>query len=147
MGDYNALDLTKRRVMTHVFGNTATERFEAVLPVGAAADKTIDFARLPKNIEILDFYEQHPAGNSAATTANFGLAAVPGGATTYADPDYFLAAAALNAAGRNRWGNAAVAPVILDDDYFLRAVLAGVTSAGAAIKITCVLTYKFIGNL
>lgn len=147
MGTYNALDLTKRRVMEHVYGNACIELFEAVLPIGAAAAETIDFARLPKNIQILDFYERHPAGNSAATTANFGLASVPGGSTTLADEDYFLAAAALNAAGRNRWGNTAVGPVILDDDYFLRAVLAGTTSAGAAIKISCVLTYKFIGNL
>lgn len=147
MGTYNALDLTKRRVMAHVYGNLCAERFTASLPVGGAAAQTIDFARLPKGIEIVDFYETHDGANTAATTANFGLAAVPGGLTTLVDEDYFLAATDLNAAGRNRWGNTAVYPVILDDDYFLRAVLAGVTSAGAAMRIDVVLTYKFIGNL
>lgn len=147
MGTYNALDLTKRQCMAHTFGNANVEEFEVLLPTGAAAAQTIDFARLPANIRILDFYEIHDGGNSAATTADFGLAAVPGGPTTFVDQDYFLAAADLNAAGRNRWGNTAVYPVALDGDYFLRAVLGGVTTATAAMKIVCVLTYKVLGNL
>lgn len=147
MGTYNAYDLEKRAHMAHAFGNLCVAQARVTLPIGAAAAETIDFLRLKKNMRIIDFVESHDGSNSAATTANFGLAAVSGGLTTYVDADYFLAAADLNAAGRNRWGNTAVYPITLDDDYYLRAVLAGTTSAGAAMDIDVTVYYVYIGNI
>lgn len=147
MAQINALTLGKKHFMAASYGNVAAHYAKISVPVGAAIADTLDFMRIPKNVLILDFVEMHDGGNSAATTANFGLAAVPGGKTTQADADFFLAAADLNAAGRNRWGNAAVAPLITDDEYFLRAVLAGADTATAAMDIHVILYYEFLGNL
>jgi hypothetical protein len=147
MATFNALALSKRPTMQSAYGNLCVAYDKVSMPIGTAAGDTADVLRLPKNARILDFYESHDGGNSAATTANIGLAAVPGGPTTYVDADYFLAAADLNAAGRNRWGNTAVAPILLDGDYFVRIVIAGTTSATAAMDIHVVVLYEFLGNL
>lgn len=147
MAQINALTLNKKPFMQAAYGNLSVAYAKVTLPIGAAIADTCDIMRIPKNVLILDFYESHDGGNSAATTANFGLAQVPGGPTTYVDADYFLAAADLNAAGRNRWGNLAVGPIVTDGEYFLRAVLAGANTATAAMDVHVVLHYEFLGNL
>lgn len=147
MATFNVPGVDKNKVMAHTYGNRATAYAKLTLPIGAAAADTCDFIRLPKNVRILDFLEMHDGANSAATTANFGLKGVTGQSVVLDDADYFLAAADLNAAGRNRWGNTAVYPVVLDGEYYVRAVLAGVTTATAAMDIVVIVDYEFIGNL
>ena len=137
----------KTPMMAHVYGNLSVKYAEYSIAIGAAVADTIDFIRIPANVRILDFYETHNGGNTAATTANFGLAAVTGGPTTQVDADYFLAAADLNAAGRNRWGNTAVYPIVTDGEYYLRAVLAAADTTGAAMVVGVKLEYEFVGNL
>jgi hypothetical protein len=140
-------NVDKTPMMAHVYGNSSHKYVEYTLLIGAVATDTIDFIRVPANVRIVDFYETHDGQNSAATTANFGLAAVTGGPTTYVDADYFLASADLNAAGRNRWGNTAVYPIVTDGEYYVRAVLAGSTVATANMVIGVYLAYEFVGNL
>lgn len=147
MATFHSTGYEKRPMMKSQYGNLAVAYARVTMPIGSAAADFADFMIIPKDCRLLDFYETHDGGNSAATTGNFGLAAVTGGKTTYVDADYFLAAADLNAAGRNRWGNTAVYPIVTDDKYLLRLVLAGTTSAGAAMPIDVVLTYEFLGNL
>lgn len=147
MATFHASGYDKKPTMQSQYGNLSVAYARVTMPIGSAAADYADFMIIPKNARLLDFYETHDGGNSAATTGNFGLAAVPGGPTTQVDADYFLAAADLNAAGRNRWGNTAVYPIITDGKYYLRLVLAGVTSATAAMPIDVVLTYEFLGNL
>lgn len=142
----SVVGVDKLPIMAHVYGNLAHSKRKYSLLAGAAIADTIDFIRIPANVEIVDFFETHDGAITSATTANFGLAAVTGGPTTYVDADYFLAAADLNAAGRNRWGNTAVYSIITDGDYYLRAVLAGATVAGT-MSIEVNLFYRFIGNL
>lgn len=139
-------NVDKTPMMAHVYGNTSHKYVEYTMLIGAAVADTIDFIRVPAYIRIVDFYETHDGANTAATTANFGLAAVTGGPTTYVDADYFLAAADLNAAGRNRWGNTAVYPIVTDGEYYVRAVLAGANAAGANMKIGVYLKYEYVGN-
>lgn len=139
-------DVDKSPMMAHVYGNLSVKYVEYTIAIGAVIADTIDFIRIPKDVRILDFYETHDGANSAATTANFGLAAVTGGPTTYVDADYFLAAADLNAAGRNRWGNTAVYPIVTDGEYYLRAVLAGANTATAVMKVGVKLEYEYVGS-
>jgi hypothetical protein len=139
-------NVDKETMMAHVYGQTAHKYVEYTLLIGAAVADTIDFIRIPANVRIVDFYETHDGANTAATTANFGLAAVAGGPTAQVDADYFLAAADLNAAGRNRWGNTAVYPILTGGEYYVRAVLAGANAAGANMVIGVYLQYEFIGN-
>lgn len=146
MASLSVTGVDKAPMMAHVYGNCAVKRASYTLLIGAAIADTVDFIRIPADVEILDFYETHDGANTAATTANFGLAAVSGGPTTYVDADYFLAAADLNAAGRNRWGNTAVYPIVTDGEYYLRAVLAGANVAGANMRVDVVLTYQYRGN-
>jgi hypothetical protein len=147
MATFHTSGYDKKPTMQSAYGNLSVAYARATMPIGAAAADYADFMVIPKNARILDFYETHDGGNTAATTGNFGLAQFPGGPTTYVDADYFLAAADLNAAGRNRWGNVAVYPIVTDGKYLLRLVLAGTTSAGAAMPIDVVLLYEFMGNL
>lgn len=140
-------DVDKQKMMAHVYGNLSCKYVSYSMATGVTSSETIDFIRIPANVRILDFYETHDGQNTAATTADFGLAAVTGGPTTYADADYFLAAADLNAAGRNRWGNTAVYPIVTDGEYYLRADIGGTTSAGAAMVIGVYLAYEYVGNL
>lgn len=139
-------DVDKSPMMAHVYGNLSHKYVEYIIAIGAVVADTIDFIRVPKDIRIIDFYETHDGANSAATTANFGLAAVTGGPTTYVDADYFLAAADLNAAGRNRWGNTAVYPIVTDGEYYVRAVLAGANTATATMKVGVCLYYEYVGS-
>lgn len=147
MAQINSLTLGKVPFIRAAFGNVACAYAKVTLPVGSAVADTCDFLRIPKDVQILDFVEMHDGVNTAATTANFGLAAVPGGPTSQVDADYFLVAADLNAAGRNRWGNTSVAPIITDGEYFLRAVLAGANTATAAMDVHVLLYYIYLGNL
>lgn len=147
MAALSVSNVDKTPMMAHVYGNLSVKYAAYSVAVGAAVADTIDFIRVPANIRILDFYETHDGQNTAATTANFGLAAVTGGPTTYVDADYFLAAADLNAAGRNRWGNTAVYPIVTDGEYYVRAVLAGANTTGAAMVVGVKLEYEFVGNL
>lgn len=147
MATLNAANVDKDPNMAHVYGNLAYKYVEYTLLIGAAIADLVNFIRLPANVRIVDFYETHDGANTAATTANFGLAAVAGGPTTYVDNDYFLAAADLNAAGRNRWGNTAVYPIVTDGEYYVQAVLAGANVAGANMKVGVYVAYEFRGNL
>lgn len=147
MATLNVPNVDKTPMMAHVYGNMAVKHVSYAVQIGAAVADVINFLRIPANVKILDFYETHDGGNTAATTANFGLAAVTGGPTTYVSATYFLSAADLNAAGRNRWGNTAVYPITTDGEYYLQAVLAGANTATAIMKVDIVLSYQFIGNL
>ena len=147
MATLSVSGVDKTPMMAHVYGNKSVKRASYTIAIGAAVADVINFIRIPANVEILDLYETHDGANTAATTANFGLAAVTGGPTTYVDADYFLAAADLNAAGRNRWGNTAVYPIITDGEYYLQAVLAAAATTGAVMRVDVVLDYQFIGNL
>jgi hypothetical protein len=148
MPTLNAPGLDKDPSMAHVYGNVAAKRKRVTVPIGQAVGDLINFMRLPARSRILDFIETHDGANTAATTATFGLAAVPGGPTTFVDADYFLLAATdLNAAGRNRWNNLSVYSVLLDGDYYVQAVLAGANTAGAAMDIEVTVLYEFVGNL
>ncbi len=146
MATLKVTNVDKTPMMAAVYGNASFKYAEYNLLIGAAIADVINFVRLPRDIRIVDFYETHDGANTAATTANFGLAAVSGGPTTYVNATYFLAAADLNAGGRNRWGNVASYPVILDGEYYIQAVLAGANAAGANMKIGVMVVYEYIGN-
>lgn len=147
MANFHASAVDKKPLIRAAYGNVACAYAKVTMPVGTAAADISNVLRLPKDIRIIDFYESHNGDNSAATTANFGLAAVAGGPTTFVDADYFLAAADLNAAGRNRWGNVTVGPVQLDGDYYLQIVIAGTTSATLPMDIHVHVLYEYLGNL
>jgi hypothetical protein len=137
--------LDKDASMAHVYGNVAYKRKRFTLAAASAVADVVNILRLPARTHIIDFFEHHSQTAGAATTANFGLKAVDG-AGTLDDADYFLAAANLNAAGRNRWGNTGVLGVTLDEDYYVQAVLAGANTVTAMVIEVTVL-YEFIGNL
>lgn len=135
-------------VHAHVYGNVAYKSRKITLPAsgaGSAVADLINFFVLPLGAKIIDFFESHNGANGAATTANFGLAAITGGPTTFVDADYFLAAADLNAAGRNRWGNTAVYSVTLDGPYVVQAVLAA-AAVTVAMDVEVTVLYEFVGN-
>jgi hypothetical protein len=146
MATLNVPNVNKTPMMAAVYGNASFKYVEYTLLVGAAIADVINFIRLPRDIRIVDFYETHDGAITSATTANFGLAAVPGGTTTLVNATYFLAAADLNAAGRNRWGNLASYPVLTDGEYYIQAVLAGATVAGSNMKIGVYVQYEYVGN-
>lgn len=146
MANIDVPGLDKNPSMAHSFGNLSFKRARLTLAVGAAVADVARFMRLPKGARIIDFVETHDGVNTAATTANFGLKAVDGtGALD--DVDYFLAAADLNAAGRNRWGQTNIYSVLLDEDYYVQAVLAGANVAGSAMDVEVTVFYEFTGNL
>lgn len=69
---------------------------------------------------------------TAATTAKVGLRAVDG-VTTQDDADYFTASLVLNAAGRYRADNTAVAPIKLARDMYIVMDWDAATNAAAGV--------------
>lgn len=148
MATTNHPALDKKRNMQHAYGNCAYAHGRVTVPIGAAAADLVNFIRLNAGMKLIDSFASWDGGNSAATTMKLGLAAVPGGKTTFVDDDYFiLAATDINAAGRVRQNNLAVYSIILDDDYYVQATLAGVTTATLAMDIEVFVFYEFIGSL
>lgn len=143
---FKVANVDKQPMMAHVYGNLAYALAKYTMPIGQAATDLIDFLRIPANCQIVDFYERHDGSNTAATTGSFGLAAVTGGPTTYVSSTYFTSATDLNAAGFNRWANSAVYSITTDGEYYVQCVIAGTTSAGAAMDIEVCLMYEYVGN-
>lgn len=152
MTDYTAPGLLLGRQnrsapMAGVYGNVAYATAKVSIPVGAVATELVNFLVLPRDIRLIDFRAHTDGANSAATTMNLGLKNVTGGATTFNDADYFIAALDINAAGRTGWTNLAVYQVTLDDEYILQGVIAGATVATAAAVVEVTVWYEFKGNL
>lgn len=120
------------------WGNVAT----ATASITTAAETNgaeFKFMRLPANTRLLDLSVINTA-SSASTTMKFGYEAVDG---SPADDDYFAAAKSIATASRIR-ADAANAPVVLDEDFYIIGTLGGANIA-TATTITVTVTYEFVG--
>lgn len=120
------------------WGNVATAT--AAITTAAQTNGAIfTFLRLPANTRLLDLSVIN-TNSSASTTMKFGYRAVDG---TPVDDDYFMAAKAIHAASRIR-ADAALAPVVIAEDFHIIGTLGGADIA-TATTITVTATYEFVG--
>lgn len=101
----------------------------------AAIGDIVRFGILPAGFLIADALAIVSDAFTASATAKIGFAYVDGVDSTAVpqDDDYFFAALAINAAGRTRASNTAVAPVTLPKDAYVIATIAGANLAAVGI--------------
>jgi len=107
-----------------------------------AADELI-VGVLPAGMLVQDALMVVSDAFTAATTAKVGLRAVDG-VTTQDDADYFTASLALNAVGRYRADNTAVAPITLARDMYI--VMDWDAATNAVAGVVDIIVYGVIGG-
>lgn len=128
------------------YGNAAKHHFKLVTnAAGGATDADsaaalaiadiYRFGILPAGFKIVDALSIVSDAFTASVTAKLGFAYVDGVDSTDVpqDDDYFHAALAINAVGRTRANNTAVAPVTLPKEAYLIATIAGANSASVGV--------------
>lgn len=138
--------VTKQRAFAGPNGNAWKDRFTFnTTATGVAVDSNstaavgigdvVRIGYLPAGLELHDCLAIVSDAFSATTTAKIGFAYADGvdDATVPQDDDYFFAALAINAVGRTRANNTAVAPLRLPKDAYL--ILTNQVAAQAAVGI------------
>lgn len=80
-------------------GQVRTQYTTVALPVGATTTDTINFFRLPQNVRVLRLIVKHDALGAGTLNIGDGGFTDAAGAAVPADPDRYLAAQAVTAAG------------------------------------------------
>jgi len=146
MGTVTKKNVRQQRSHAAPYGNKWVEKYhfetnasgifvDSDKATAVASADVVRIGIIPAGVELHDALSIVSDAFTALATADVGFAYVDGVDSTSVpqDADYFNAALAINAVGRTRAANTAVAPVILPKDAYLILTIGGASLAAVGI--------------
>ena len=142
MANIDALDFQDPTSIVHggTWGNSYVIERRIQLDADAAVGDVLRFAKMQADVRLFDatlFTDQDATGSKI----DLGYLSDSGNND---DPDHFLAAEALDTAGRFR-ANTATPPVLVPEDFAVAGTVSGALIPSGT-TVTVVIEYEFIGH-